>query len=72
MKLTTFARKGLLLTGAALGSAASTASAAVPVEVTEAIADGATDAGAIAVAGVAVMAVFITWKLIRRAVNRLV
>jgi hypothetical protein len=51
---------------------ASTAGAAVPTEVTTAITAGASDATAVATAGVAVMAVFITWKLIRRAANRLV
>lgn len=48
------------------------ASAALPTEVSTAITNGASDATAVATAGVAVMAVFITWKLIRRAVNRLV
>jgi hypothetical protein len=63
----------LILAGVAGAAAlASTASAALPTEVGTAITNGATDATAVATAGVAVMAVFITWKLIRRAVNRLV
>lgn len=63
----------LIALGVVAGSAlVSTASAALPTEVGTAISNGATDATAVATAGVAVMAVFITWKLIRRAVNRLV
>jgi hypothetical protein len=57
---------------AAVAALGATASAALPTEVGTAITNGATDATAVATAGVAVMAVFITWKLIRRAVNRLV
>jgi hypothetical protein len=64
--------KLMLASVAGLAALGSTASAALPTEVGTAITNGATDATAVATAGVAVMAVFITWKLIRRAVNRLV
>ena len=65
-------KKKMLVGLLATSALASTASAALPTEVSTAISNGATDATAVATAGVAVMAVFITWKLIRRAVNRLV
>ena len=65
-------KKKLLSSLALTVALASSAHAALPTAVSDAISEGADNSTAVATAGVAVMAVFITWKLIRRAVNRLV